>query len=451
MKENNRNQLPQQSIHAITSDDRKKKHRYFTRKQPRLPLDYDKYLVGRSYQLFKNAIRSEKSLQLYKQHLWHFCDFVKMTTEEIVSKYCGSDNVKDSIKLQHMIEDYVLLLQTKVRNREISAGTGSVMIPPIKLLCEMNDIILNWRKINKLLPHGNDNAADEAYTREQIKKMLEYSDLRAKIPILFMASSGMRLGGFQGLTDGCITPVHDDEKTGKLLAAHVVAYKGSDDDEYDTFISPEAYHAYEEYRNLRIKFGEKITKNSPILLRRFDISSDGNAAIIDNTKPLALSTVAGILRIVAYKAGIREASENYQARYNIKVAHGYRKFFSTTLSNIKTPDGRTAIDFIKKEWLLGHALTSIHSLEENYNRSDRVKILLDEYLKAVKELTISDEERLKVEVKKLQIDISNMKTVDVQLAAKDKEIESLRRKQEKIEQLIQSLIDSGQLKPTINK
>jgi hypothetical protein len=36
---------------------------------------------------------------------------------------------------------------------------------------------------------------------------------------------------------------------------------------------------------------------------------------------------------------------------------------------------------------------------------------------------ISDEERLHVEVKKLQADISNMKTVEVQLAAKDKEIE----------------------------
>jgi hypothetical protein len=361
----------------------------------------------------------------------------------------GSEgNVKDSIKLQRMIEDYVLLLRTKVTNRELSAITAGVMTPPIKLFCEMNDIILNWRKINKLLPHGNDNVSDEAYSREQIRKMLEYSYLRAKIPILFMASSGMRLGGFAGLTDGCVVPIHD-EKTGKLIAAHVVVYKGSDDDEeYDTFISPEAFHAYEEYRNLRIKFGEKITKNSPIVLRRFDISPDGKTATIDNTRPLALSTLAGILRTVAYKAGVRQASENYNDRYNIKIAHGFRKFFSTTLSSIKTIDGRTAIDFIKKEWLLGHALTSVHALEDNYNRADRIKLLLDEYLKAVKELTISDEERLKVEVKKLQADISNMKSVEMQLAAKDKEIDGLMRKQEQFEQLIQSLIDSGQLKPS---
>jgi hypothetical protein len=370
-----------------------------------------------------------------------------MTTEEIVSKYSGSENASESIKLQHMIEDYAILLQSKFRKGKISAQTCKAAISPIKLLCEMNDIILNFKKLRKLLPHSNNSAADEAYSREQIKKMLEFADLRTKIPILFMASSGMRLGGFQGLTDGCITPIHE-EKSGKLLAAHVVVYKGSDD-EYDTFVSPEAYHTYEEYRNLRTKFGEKISKNSPVLLRRFDVSQDGRNAIIDNSKNLALPTLAGIIKTVAYKAGVREASEKYNDRYNIKIAHGFRKFFSSTLSNIKTPDGRNAIDFIKKEWLLGHSLTGIHTLEENYNRNDRVKLLLEEYLKAVKELTISDEERLKVEVKKLQTDISNMKTVEVQLAAKDKEIQALEKKQEKFEQLIQSLIDKGQLKPKV--
>ena len=391
------------------------------------------------------------TLQLYKQHLFHFCDFVQMTTEEIVSNYGSNSNgnVKENLKLQHMVEDYVLLLLAKVRNGEITAGSCSVSLPPVKLFCEMNDIILNWIKINKLIPRGNYNATDEAYKREQIKKMLDYSDLRAKIPILFMASSGMRLGGFQGLTDDCIKPI-DDEKTGKLLAVHVVVYKGTDD-EYDTFISPEAYHAYEEYRNLRIKFGEKITKNSPILLRRFDINPDGNTAKIDNRKPLALSSIAGIIRTVAYKAGVREPSQKYNQRYNIKIAHGFRKFFSSILSSIKSPDGsgRYAIDFIKKEWLLGHSLTGIHALEENYNRNDRVNLLLEEYLKAVKELTISDEERLAVENQKLKIDISNMKTIEMQLLEKDNQLGELKEKQEKFEQLIQSLIDSGQLKPNM--
>lgn len=433
------------SVHTIPSNDNKMPKRF--KRKYRAPLNYDKYLIGRSYHLFKNAVRSEKTLQLYKQCLFHFCEYVKMTTEEIVMKYNGSENAKVSINFQYMIEDYAIFLQSKVNTQEITAQTCTVMIPPIKLFCEMNDIILNWSKIGKLLPRGSNNATDEAYTREQIRKMLEFADLRTKIPILFMASSGMRLGGFQGLTEGCIKPIHD-EKTGKLLAAHIVVYKGTEE-EYDTFISPEAYHAYEEYRNLRVKFGEEITKNSSILLRRFDVNPDGRTAIIDNIQSLALATISGIIRTVAYKAGVREASENYKDRYNIKIAHGFRKWFSSTLSSIKTPDGRYAIDFIKKEWLLGHSLTGIHAMEENYNRNDRIKLILEEYLKAVKELTISDEERLQVEVKKLQSDMSNMKTVEFQLATKDREIQDLVKKQEKFEQLIQSLIDSGQLKPAI--
>lgn len=69
-------------------------------------------------------------------------------------------------------------------------------------------------------------------------------------------------------------------------------------------------------------------------------------------------------------------------------------------------------------------------------------MLLEEYLKAVREVTISDEERLHVEVKKLKADISNMKTVEVQLAAKDKEIEEMKSKFDSMHSQMQSLISS---------
>ena len=128
----------------------------------------------------------------------------------------------------------------------------------------------------------------------------------------------------------------------------------------------------------------------------------------------------------------------------MKIAHGFRKYFSTTLSNIRTKDCRPAIDFLKKEQLLGHALTSIHSLELNYNRTpteERIKLLLDEYLKALPELTISDEECMKVEVKKLQTDISNMKSVEVELSEKDKEIQTMKQKYEKMNSTLQNILN----------
>jgi hypothetical protein len=145
---------------------------------------------------------------------------------------------------------------------------------------------------------------------------------------------------------------------------------------------------------------------------------------------------------VAYKAGIREVSQNYKDRYNIKIAHGFRKFFNTTLSNIRTKDGRLAIDFIRKEMMMGHALINIHALEQNYNRADMPKMLLEDYLKAVSELTISDEERMKVEVKKLQTDFSNMKSVEEELSEKDKEIQAMKQKYEEMSVTLQNILSA---------
>jgi flagellar capping protein FliD len=146
---------------------------------------------------------------------------------------------------------------------------------------------------------------------------------------------------------------------------------------------------------------------------------------------------------VTHKAGVREPSKKYNNRFNIKQAHGFRKFFSTVLTNVRTKDGRPAIDFLHKEKLLGHALTGIHALDTNYNRTsreDQINVLLDSYLLALPELTISDEERMKLEVKKLQTDISDMKTVEFQLATKDKEINEIKKQFNTMQSQMQSLI-----------
>lgn len=49
----------------------------------------------------------------------------------------------------------------------------------------MNDNHIIVGKIKQtIVSHGNDNTTDEVYTREQIKKMLEYSDLRTKYHVI---------------------------------------------------------------------------------------------------------------------------------------------------------------------------------------------------------------------------------------------------------------------------
>ena len=98
-------------------------------------------LAGRSDELFKSAISSDKTLILSKNELSHFCDYVRMSTKEIIGKY-GGENAKEVINLQRIIEDYIMLIPIRIKKHEIKAANGQVTIPSIKLTCEMNDIML---------------------------------------------------------------------------------------------------------------------------------------------------------------------------------------------------------------------------------------------------------------------------------------------------------------------
>ena len=93
-----------------------------------------------------------------------------------------------------------------------------------------------------------------------------------------------------------------------------------------------------------------------------------------------------------------------------------------------------------------------HSLGEsgNYHRPTETQ-LLEDYLKAVDLLTVNEENRLSQRIIELQEKNQEKDyIIKGKLQEKDKQINQLIKKQENFELLIQSLINSGQLKPTIN-
>lgn len=92
---------------------------------------------------------------VYKNRLWHFCNFLQMTTEEIASKYGANNgnyyanerssmdsidsnnnennaNIQTSLKLQHKVEDYILLIQTRLSNNNFKRNSINTLIPPVK-------------------------------------------------------------------------------------------------------------------------------------------------------------------------------------------------------------------------------------------------------------------------------------------------------------------------------
>ena len=102
---------------------------------------------------------------------------------------------------------------------------------------------------------------------------------------------------------------------------------------------------------------------------------------------------------------------------------------------------------INIETLMAHST----GVSDSYYRPTEDE-LLDDYLKAIPFLTISDEHRLQEQVNELSEKTKdNDYVVKAKLQEKEEQIEALTKKQEQFEQLIQSLIDSGQLQPTINR
>lgn len=79
-----------------------------------------------------------------------------------------------------------------------------------------------------------------------------------KAIIYTMSSSGIRLGAWDYLQWRHIIPI---EKNGKIIAAKIIVY-ARDDDEYYSFITPEAYYELEKWINFRRESGEVIDENT---------------------------------------------------------------------------------------------------------------------------------------------------------------------------------------------
>jgi len=125
----------------------------------------------------------------------------------------------------------------------------------------MNDILIPWKKISKALPRARKFADDRAPTIEEIRRITEYPDRRIKSIVCTMASSGIRLGAWDYLRWKHLSPM---EKNSRILAGKLIVYPG-EDDEYVTFITPEAYFELQKRKEYRILSGENVEDESWIM------------------------------------------------------------------------------------------------------------------------------------------------------------------------------------------
>jgi hypothetical protein len=395
--------------------------------------------VTSPYSMFKYSIRTELTRKYYERRIRTFFDFIEFMVGSPIEVRCNLFAEKAKSDTHWVIVHIISFLQyekERVQKEEITAATLTNFVKSLKLYSEMAEILIPWKKITRGLPRPRGVANDRAPTVEEIRQLVQYPDRRIK-PILYtMASSGIRLGAWDYLKWKHITPIHSE--AGQILAAKIIVYAG-DSEEYYAFISPEAYNSLLDWMEFRSKYGEKITGDSWVMRDIWQTSNMKYGAkfgLATNPKKLKSSGIKRLIEQALWEQGIRTKLQQGTKRHEWKAAHGFRKFYKTRTEQVMKP--------INVEITMGHNI----GLSSHYYRPSFEDVKAD-YLKAVELLSIdSPNSKLEKQISELnQKNKENEYIITGKLEEKDKQIEFLMKRQEKYDIMIQSFIDSGQLKP----
>ena len=340
--------------------------------------------------LFLYAMTSNATKENYKRKLGNFFVFLglKDTLSEQAKQFILLAKKNGNHWVTANVMKYLSYHKERVERGEIAEGTLRNYYKPIKLFLEMNDIEISWKKITRGLPKGRKHAADRAPTVAEIQKLVEYPDRRIKAIVFTMCSSGIRLGAWDYLKWSHIVPIKQDDK---IVAAKILVYAG-DAEQYFSFISPEAYHELQKWMDFRKHAGEEITGESWLMRDLWNTEKFARGFL---TIPKQLKSI-GIKRLIerALKAqGIRGNLLPGQKRHEFQADHGMRKFFKTHSEQAMKP--------INVEILMDHST----GILDSYYRPNENELLQD-YLKAVPEITILSENHQKLEIQKQEQRIS---------------------------------------------
>jgi len=358
--------------------------------------------------LYHQGIKAEETREKYTRTLRHilckiFEDIFEGEFEERVNEF-----VKLARDDPKWATDLLLNLSRILRDRtKLPTDHQDYLKPvsidnyfkPFKKLLDMNEIPLSWERIYSTFPESDNNFEGRGWTRHEIQKMLKHvNGAMERSIILVAASSATRIGGFD-YTWKDVVPIYkignelkiditeSEEKEASVACAMLSTYKGTNA-EYPSFITPEAFSAIMDYKTEWIRdIGKEPKPDQPLFKKDGDLARKLNPVAIKKR----------VERIVR-NAGIRPPLAKGKRRYEVPLMNGFRRFCNKTLKNALSNDSSLG-SLIKKEYMMGHS--GLVKTDRNYFKA-HVLELAEEYLNAVKDLTISDEERLRTEKIKLQ-------------------------------------------------
>ena len=341
------------------------------------------------YERFLGVLNSSETKRTYTKNLKYFL------------RFCQLDNYSDLIeKLEtesgkhDMISDYLMYLKNE---KKLSSSAVNIAFSTIKRFYSINRVKLDWDYLTHYKGKNLGKVVeDRLYTKEEIDQLLLHADVREKVVIYTLLSTGMRIGGLAGIR------LKDMEWIEEYKLYKFKVYTEEIQERYITYCTPECSHVILKYLEYREKHGDTLKPTSPLIYRkqmRYD--NKDRKMIIENQFdiPMDSQSVQQILTRLQRKSAVlpkQKEDDNPLRRGRLRNpvmrCHAFRKMFNTICI-------KNNMNHYVKEMLMGHK----KKLELDYNYFRPLESqLFDEYLKVIDDLTINDEYRLSKQVQELK-------------------------------------------------
>ena len=313
--------------------------------------------------IFDTYLKTESTRFSYRYCWKSFLKYFDISEEELLSL--------DRKQQEQKIVDYV----THLKENKRAPSTIKNRLDVLKFAFSMNDVVLNWLKLKKMIPEKVKPSGADTWSDAEIREMLKVAGtVRNRAMIYFFCSVGCRISAFTELK------IKDVEEFEDCMC--VMIYSGFPE-EYPSFLTPEATRMLKHYLKTREERGETLTPESPLF------TSEAIVYKIDPSKemPLPMSPVSARNAFSRIFKRFPNSRVKTGYRYNIQATHGFRKWQATKL--------KLKIDLHHSisERLLGHKA----GLDSNYfvTNSHEAKLqLFETFKKCIPDLTIDKTETI---------------------------------------------------------
>jgi len=344
----------------------------------------------RCLKLFLGTCKTKATKKTYQIHLDAFLKHVGKDYESLL--------ILSDSELKETLEDYVFFCSSNDRYA-VSSIRGK--FASIEKFLVINDRTINMKKLMMFLPEQR-KTTQRAYTTEEIRLLLlACSNARQRAIVHLFTATGCRPEGMADLK------IKDIEFMTHGFTS-IIFYAGHFK-EFQHFCHSEATDAINDYLDTRKQKGEEITPETYVFCK---VNCIGN----ESGRMLGEGIGSVIEHLVKY-SGIKRVKQN-KKRYDVPICNGFRNRFNTV---IKMLSQKNTISYAIAEKFMDHKL----GMESSYFFPTKVE-LLNEYKKAVLELMISKEAKLKLENENKQKHIEKLESdKDIQINKMQVQIDSM--------------------------